>query len=166
MQVVARLGIAVTGSIGYKLEPEAQGQVCASCSALGARACYTVHQSWPNSAFEVYAYYQLRSGFTGFGRENRFSSASVERQFGSQARQLLAQDCGGPNEAVCDVTEPPAIVTTPPITPDITPPQRPSQPDPQPPTARIMSGSARIGCKIPSFLIVCWFIACIIELLT
>ena len=34
MQVVARLGIAVTGSIGYKLEPEAQGQVCASCSAL------------------------------------------------------------------------------------------------------------------------------------
>jgi len=73
MQVVARLGIAVTGSIGYKLEPAAQGQVCASCSALGARACYTVHQSWPNSAFEVYAYYQLHyqlhSGFTGFGRE-------------------------------------------------------------------------------------------------
>ena len=117
MQVVARLGIAVTGSIGYKLEPEAQGQVCASCSSLGARACYTVHQSWPNSAFEVYPYYQLRTFTGGFGRENQFSSVAVERQFGSRARQLLAQDCGGPNEAVCDVTEPPTIITTQPITP-------------------------------------------------
>jgi len=112
MQVVARLGIAVTESIGYKLEPAAQGQVCASCSSLGARACYTVHQSWPNSAFEVYPYYQLRTR-TGFGRENPVSP-SVDQQFGSQVHQLLTQNCGGLNEAVYDVTEPPTISDIPP----------------------------------------------------
>ena len=138
-QLVARLGIAVTGSIGYQLEPAVTGQVCASCSSLGARTCYTVHQSWPNSEFEIYAYYQLAT-FTGYGVERRFSAASVNQQFGSQVRRLLAQDCGGPNEAVCDVTEPP-------------PEDNPS------------NGSGRISCEVSCFFIACWLIASIFELL-